>query len=424
MPESTEALTAVPSVHNGLPATPADVVAQPPKGGSQRPARRPHIYELDPMRIVTALTVVAVHVLGFTIAAEATGLAQHMHIALIIAVHFTRAVFMFVTAFTAVYVYFGKPFSPMNFWKKRFVGVFVPYCIWSAIYVWVNTPAHTLKPFVLTTFWDVLTGNASYQLYYVLLTLQFYIAVPLFFLFLKWLRRFPWQTLAISFTLQVIWFYIDYHTVQRGMFSTSLFWQLVNRYQDRFLLTYQFYFVLGGFVALYLSQVHAFLARYGWMTLVCCFVALAALWIHFALQVYVEHEGINYVQSVLQPAMVFYSLAVIACMYWVAFRWAQRVDQAGHPRGYRFWSTLSDAAFGIYLVHALILDALLKDLGPQLPAVWPAALRIFLIWLLTASSATAITVILLQIPVVSRLVGRSRPLPERIKQRITTIQWW
>src|SRR5690348_16396269 len=39
----------------------------------------------------------------------------------------------------------------------------------------------------------------------------------------------------------------------------------------------------------------------------------------------------------------------------------------GHPRGYRFWHTLSDASFGIYLVHVFILTALLQWVVPFMP---------------------------------------------------------
>lgn len=68
---------------------------------------------------------------------------------------------------------------------------------------------------------------------------------------------------------------------------------------------------------------------------------------------------------------------------------------------------LSDASFGIYLVHVFILTALLQWIVPLMPEAWPVALRVFLTWFLTAGGAAAISILLMKTPVLSHLVGRS-----------------
>lgn len=381
--------------------------------------RRPHIYELDPLRACTALGVVAVHALYFTAFLNHTDAGMQIQNAIVVALHFTREVFMFVTAFALVYVYYGKPFQLKRFWFKRGIGVLLPYCIWSIVYAWLNTSNHTPLPFIQTVLLDIVTGNASYQLYYILLTLQFYIILPLFLLFLRRVSRHPWIVLVVSCLLQIGVFYADYHTIQEGVLASSSFWRFIQQYQDRFVLMYQFYFVLGGLTALYLPQVRAFLARHG-RTIVCCFLlALAGLWIHFIFQVRIYGESIGYASSVLQPVMVPYSVALIACFFWFLNRWASRAQQDGKPKGYRFWHALSDASFGVYLIHALILTALLKWVVPVMPTAWPVALRVFLTWFITAGGAVLASVLLLRIPVLSRLVGRAH-IPLRRSERETT----
>jgi peptidoglycan/LPS O-acetylase OafA/YrhL len=117
--------------------------------------------------------------------------------------------------------------------------------------------------------------------------------------------------------------------------------------------------------------------------------------------------------------MVFYSLAVIVCGFWLTCLWAKRRNQDGQPKGYRFWHLLSDASFGVYLIHAFLLTALLKWVVPAMPSIWPVAMRVFLTWFLAAGGATVVSVILLHIPILSRLVGREHtaqrttPLPKR-----------
>lgn len=377
--------------------------------GMKEQTKRPHIYELDPLRACTALSVVAVHVLAFTILLNHTEIGTLIHYAFIETFHFTREVFLFVTAFALVYVYNGKAFPFKQFWKKRGIGTLLPYVAWSLIYVLVNTWPQPPLAFFQTALVDILTGNASYQLYYILLTLQFYLIFPLFLLFLRRFARHPWLVLAISFVLQVLLFYFDFHALQGNSSHLSAFWKFFLEYQDRFVLVYQFYFVLGGLTALYFPQIKAFLLRHGKLVTGVFVANLAALWIHFTFQVRVFGEFAGYAVSVLQPIMVIYSLAIILFALWVACRWAMKTGQDKRPRGARFWRTLSDASFGVYLVHALILSALLKWVVPAMPTTWFVGVRVALIWLLTAGGAAAISILLMNIPIVSRIVGRAGP---------------
>jgi surface polysaccharide O-acyltransferase-like enzyme len=194
--------------------------------------------------------------------------------------------------------------------------------------------------------------------------------------------------------------------LQQGTLASSRSWTIIAQSQNSNVLIYQFYFVLGGFTALYFQRVRSFLLRYGWVVACAFLAALAGLWLHYVLQIRVYQESIGYATSVLQPVMVFYSLAVVLFAFWLACLWAGRKNQDGRPRGYRLWHTLSDASFGVYLIHALLLTAILKWVVPAMPALWPVALRVFLTWFMTVASATAITVLLLNIPVLSHLVGR------------------
>lgn len=383
----------------------------------EQQARRPHVYELDPLRAVTAWSVVAVHVLAFTVYLNHSDVGVQVQNALVVALHFTREVFIFVTAFALVYVYYGKPFAIKRFWTRRSIGVLLPYCIWSVVYVWVNVPGQSPATFIKTAIFDILTGNASYQLYYILLTLQFYIILPLFLLFLKRIAQHPWKVLAISFVIQVVLFYADYHLLQQGTLASSGFWQVFALYQNRFILVYQFYFILGGFTALYFQQIRSSLLRYGWIVACGLVAAIAVLWLHFVLQIRVYQESMGYATSVLQPVMVFYSLAVILFVLWLACHWASHKNWDGRPRGYRIWQVLSDASFGVYLIHVLLLTAILKWVVPAMPTVWPVAIRVILTWFMTAGSATVVSVILLNIPVLSRLVGREHSVRREAIQK-------
>ncbi|HVB20940.1 MAG TPA: acyltransferase [Ktedonobacteraceae bacterium] len=385
------------------------------QNGSSVRQSRPHIYELDPLRATTAIVVVLVHVLAFTAYLNRTTIGIEIQNAAVIAVHYTREMFMFVTAFALVYVYYGKPFSASRFFTRRALGVLLPYCVWSLVYLLFNQFVFhgqvqpTFGAFFSTLIYDIMTGRASYQLYYILLTVQFYILFPLFLPFVSFIKKHPWSTLAVSFVLELILLYLDYHTLQRGEGAHSSFWQFISQYQDSIVFIYQFYFILGALTALYLRQIFAFLQRFGWLTIIGFLGGIGALWIHFFIQILYYKEPMGYAVSVLQPIMVFYSLGTIAFFFWLAHLWAKNTTPATNPRSYKLWSTLSDASFGVYLIHGLFLDWFMRWFVPGMPQIWPVAIRVLLTWFITAGCAILASIVLMNIPVASRLVGRSSP---------------
>ena len=384
---------------------------------------KPHIYELDLLRPLIALTVVAVHVTAFTTGFYKTPTGVQLHYAVQDTIHWTRNVFLFITAFALTYVYYGRPFSARRFWAKRSMGVLLPYALWSIAYTWVNNSAHEPLAFARAAFQDILTGSASYQLYYIALTLQLYLVLPLFLRFLRRVAGHPWRTLSISFILQLIILYISYQYVQQGPLAASPSGSFLGEFENRFLLIYQFYFILGGLAALAIEPIRAFLLRHGKWIAGAFVLALAATLANYALQIQVYHTNYGLATAVLQPMTAVYSLAVLVFFGWLISGWARRPGPDGRPRGYRFWHLLSDASFGIYLAHAFILTAVLKWVVPLMPADWPGGLRVFFTWVLTATGAALVSIILLNIPILSRLVGRSTPWHPP-KGAIAVQQWW
>ena len=83
---------------------------------------RQYIYELDPLRAVTALAVVLVHVMAFTMFFNHSAASLLVDNGIFASIHFTMEIFLFVTALALTYVYFGKPFSTKRFWAKRSIG--------------------------------------------------------------------------------------------------------------------------------------------------------------------------------------------------------------------------------------------------------------------------------------------------------------
>lgn len=225
----------------------------------------------------------------------------------------------------------------------------------------------------------------------------------------------PWIVLAVSFTIQMAIFAFSYTQLQEGTLALTGFWQVIRTNQDSMFFFYEFYFTLGGMTAIYYRQVSAFLLRHG--RLVCCsfWLGLTVLLFHFIYQVLIEQKSLSYATAVLQPVLVLYSSVVIIFLFWLASVWAQRRNASDQPQGYGFWHHLSDATFGVYLVHPILLSLTITRILPAMPTAWPVALCIILVWCMAAGASTILSLLLVRTPVLSYLVGRGWLLPRRPK---------
>ena len=395
--------------------------------GKTRPAEsgagRSHLYEIDLVRVVTAICVVGVHATFFTLFLNRSAFGAQLQNGVVDALHFTREVFLSITAFVMVYVYARRPFPVWTFWRKRGLGVLLPYIFWSLVYVWIGVPHSPVQAWLSTALVDILTGTASFQLYFILLSLEFYLVLPLFLPAIQRLgERHPWRLLVASGALQFAFLYVDHNFIEVGPFSATQVGQFINTYQASFLPFYQFYAVVGALAALHAGRLRPFVQYHGRLVLTASALGLGALWLRYGIGVWIEHGSDAFNTSVFQPVMVFYSAAVALFLYWVGVTWASsRSPEA--PRGQAFWALLSDASFGIYLIHPLFLNPIVSELAPKLPAAVPVAIRVAAVWGLAAGLTAAACVVLLYVPLASRLIGRanSRSIPLSWHLRLATV---
>jgi uncharacterized membrane protein len=208
--------------------------------------------------------------------------------------------------------------------------------------------------------------------------------------------------------------YFDYKYLLQpgGALTLTGFWATVVSYQDRYIILYQFYFILGGIAAIYQPQIRDFLTRHGKIVLLGMAIAVVLLQVHYFLQVLLWHESFARATAFMQPMIVIYNTMLTIFIAYIAFLWARKRNANGKPYGYKFWHMLSDATFGVYLVHALFISYAMDVVIPKLPSSWPAQLRVVLIWVPIVVCSYLFSIILMKIPVVSRLVGRKEPLPK------------
>jgi peptidoglycan/LPS O-acetylase OafA/YrhL len=306
------------------------------------------LYEVDIVRILTFACVIAVHVTSHTVAADDVGLHG-----LLTLVHFTRLVFFLLTAFVLLLGQLHRPRPMRRFWPKRFLLVGIPYVAWSVIYFTaanLYSPHADLGQSLVTLLYRIVTGSAWYHLYFLLVTMQVYLLVPLIVWFVRRTRGHHRLVLAIFFLLQLaitaVYMYHPFGSLGwYGLAEKQFFW------------SYPFFIVAGAIVAdharPFLSWVRAHRRLIGVVVIGGAVLTLGVWQLqHLLLGMSLYRAG-----TPLQPVIMVWAVCVALGFLAVGTWWADRRVEGS--RFSRAVDRVSDRSFGIFLVHPMVLWVLL-----------------------------------------------------------------
>lgn len=331
-----------------------------PDNSTGRPTRPGHIYAVDLVRVVTFACVIAVHTVATVNPVDSVpaGGAEML-------LHFTREAFFALTAFVLVHHYRDQ--LPVTlFWRRRFLLIGAPYVIWTVIYsglALITTPL-SASAALIQLGRNLLTGTAWYHLYFLLVTMQFYLLFPAFRWLLQVTRGWHHWLLAGGAVAQV--------GINAGLHAAhpTGIAELLWHYDGSFVGSYVFYLLLGGVAAMHADRAHAWVRAHP-MTVVVAFLVtgIAAEW--WYLRSVRAGVPVPVASDVFQAVMVPWSLAVITALFALGAAWAQR-QRTG--LGSHLIKFSSDRSFGVFLVHPMLLWAWM--LGPagwlltRMPALW------------------------------------------------------
>jgi len=384
------------------PTGPEAALAEPARKTSHGASTRGHLWQIDVVRLLTFAAVIAVHSLAFTERPDNQVAAGMMML-----LQYGREVFFAITGFVLVYSTWGKPLDARSFWGKRVSFVAVPYVVWSGVYYAYGVFGHArLKPSLGGFLADLLDGGAMYHLYFLVVTIQLYVLFPLLMRFVRATAHRALPVLVAVAVANLGWLAaLQYTRAPSGLGG----WFYAHAYE--LLPTYAMYVLGGAYAAVHLDQVEAVAARYGKLIL-----GVAALCVAGSLAVYASQLSSmppRQANNVLQPAMTLSCLAAVSVVYLVGRRWA-----SGRRRGQHAIEVLSDASFGIYLSHPLVLALLLDYAGfANGHQAMPDVVATVVSYVVTVAGATVITLAARRTPLSLALTGR--PLRSQVKRQPT-----
>ncbi|HTU36585.1 MAG TPA: acyltransferase [Acidimicrobiales bacterium] len=355
---------------------------------------RKRLDHIDAMRPVKQVGVVSTHTLLFfapLAAAVTVGASLQL-------LHVTREAFLFVSACMLTYSVRDLPgIDHRTFWRRRFSLVAVPYVCWSVIYfvVTIRSAPGTVGGDALHLLY--LVGTGYYQLYYLLVLLEFYALFPLCLILVRRTVGHHGLLLLASGAAQVA-------LVSAMHWGLAPGW-MTGYWATREVTSYQFYLIAGMVMALHLDEFHRWLCTHVW-TIVTATVAAAVVaeaWYYLSVDHVMSWLGSS--ADPFQPVVIPFNIGAIACIYLIG---VALVDRRRSRRVRRAVHSGSDNSYGVYLAQLLFITVLSwlgwEHLNGVLP--WPvvSALTVVVVF----AACLGLTELLARTPWAKPLTGRSR----------------
>lgn len=232
--------------------------------GPSKRAGRPRLEHVDAMRPVKQAGVVSTHCLLFF--APSASLAVG---ACLLFTHVTRFAFMFISAAMLVYAYpeIGRG-RIGTFWRRRLVRVVLPFVTWTVIYFLLESlplsgvpgafrPTGGIASSVTVSLERLgyLLVTGYYQLYYLIVLIEFYLVYPAFLWMIRRTAGHHRLLFGCSLLVQVLLVSLIHYGVvpewMRGWAAT------------RELFDYQIYLVAGGIMAWHDQAIHDYVVTHG-----------------------------------------------------------------------------------------------------------------------------------------------------------------
>jgi peptidoglycan/LPS O-acetylase OafA/YrhL len=364
-------------------------------------ARR-RLDQVDAMRPIKQAGVVSTHTILFFAPAAAAVSSN----ATLLLLHVSREGFFFISSCMLTYAYSKLSLRDgaglRRFYWRRLVSVGIPYLCWTLIYFLILLPtAHFASVRAALGHLAWMTAIGYYQLYFLLVIMQFYLVFPLVLVLLRRTRGHHGLVIAVTVAAQLA-LAIGGHW---GLLPSVL-----ETYEQQDMLSYLLYLVGGSVVAFHLDAVHGWVCGHARLILAgTVAAALAAEGIYF-LSLHGVTSVLGSGSDFLQPSVIPFNVGAIACGYLGGVALARstrsRPTRAVVKVGV-------DDAFGIYLSHMAFITILVwlgwGNFSRTVP--WPLLCAATVI--VVVACGALLTELLARTPLAVPLTGRAQvPWPQ------------
>ncbi len=317
------------------------------------------------------LGVVAIHTGSYALIEPSANI--HLIAVLEIASRFSVPIFFFVSAFSLFRQYpLETDFDLPRFYKRRFSRVLLPYIAGSVLYMihysWTTNDWSIWFPILIYQFF--LFGMASYQLYFLVILLWFYLLMPLWRVWVGWIIKAPAIWLSTLLVSQIAFNYYSSYLLKVNF--SNFYLNLALEYRVSWWpLHYLFLFLLGGVMAARYKSALLLMRRFQRQINHLFILSLIGMLAHYYILLFAYgYRLIRAVNTVhqLSPSGVLYS--VFATLYLML-----HFDRLACPFVRKTFDLIGQYSYTIFWLHPFFLHYLHQGL---LALNWPLTVPVTL----------------------------------------------
>ena len=345
------------------------------------------------MRPMKQVGVIGTHVLTFFVPAAASVSTN----AVMLLTHFSREGFFFISACMLTYAYMNLGRDGLrHFYRRRFIAATIPYLCWTSIYFLCLLPtAHYASAAAALENFAKELATGYFQLYFLLIIMQFYLVFPLFIMFLRRTRDHHGAIVLIV-------------ALGHVALMTLMHWTIVPVLRTgwiREFTPYAFYLIAGSIAAFHLDAMNEWLIRHARLVVALTVAAALCAEAVYFLAVNGVTTALGSGNDPFQPSVIPFDAGAIACLYLLGVA----MVKPGRSRRLRAAVRIgSDNSYGVYLSQMLFINALIWAGWARLDSVvwWPllCAATVVIVFL----AGVGLTSLLARTPLAVPLTGRQQ----------------
>lgn len=270
---------------------------------------------------------------------------------------FGTPTFIFLSSFVLFYSYYHRPLTSKligGFYKKRLLYIILPYIIFSVVYFMYNYEYYSSvlsnSELINTFFHQLLTGSTASHLYFVFISIQFYLLFPiLLYIFKKWPGLVKYA-IILGFIIQWAFVLLNHQygfIMNKGIIS----------------LSYMSYYFLGIYLGVNFDKFADFFSfqfktKHKWMTALTwlCWAVFSIG--HAVLWVWTRTTG-QWAENLVYEAFwnghtIFSAIVLLQASFYIYKNWGVKLNN--------ILIHLGVVSFGVYLIHLFILNVYQKYL--------------------------------------------------------------
>lgn len=314
---------------------------------------RGKLSEIQLVRAIAIIGVLSVHATSFATIAMKESNFYLAYNFFNIFMRIGTPVFLFLSSFVLFYSYYSRPMDKKligNFYKKRLQYILVPYVLFSVLYFFIlhfmyypdRSLEETMEKFIVKLF----TGKAYTHLYFIFISVQFYLMFPLFLWLFKRKPYFAKWAIPVGFVMQYAFMILNKYYLFTDRPASWAF-------------HYMSYFMLGAFLGIYYPKLKVWFQiqkEHVTASRLTSWVVLWMIWLFASIShVYINHNA--RLNGVKYDSLLYHFLWNIQTITagLVGIQIAHILLRHAWPWLTRFMTRLGELSFGIYLMHPLFL---------------------------------------------------------------------